>query len=65
MALHFHFVATTASSSTGRLACLLAGEDGVIGPREISGRGLGGRVRSTESIWTPSSRVASLWSDEH
>jgi hypothetical protein len=43
---------------------LIAGEDAIVGPREISGSGLGGRVRSVDGWWFPSSVVGALWEDE-
>ncbi|KAK4056649.1 hypothetical protein OIO90_002201 [Microbotryomycetes sp. JL221] len=50
-----------ASTNTGRLACVLAGSDAVIGPRDIDGVGFGGRVRSVDVYWTPTSTIDGLW----
>ncbi|KAM0791277.1 hypothetical protein ACM66B_005752 [Microbotryomycetes sp. NB124-2] len=50
-----------ASTNTGRLACVLSGTDAVAGPRDISGVGLGGRTRSVDSFWFPSTELEGLW----
>ncbi|SCV72267.1 BQ2448_4961 [Microbotryum intermedium] len=61
LALYADAFVVHGTSSVGRLALLLAGEDAVVGPREISGHGLGGRVRSVDGWWFPSSQVSALW----
>lgn len=42
--------------------CRYLGEDAVVGPRGINGRGLGGRVRSFDEPWRPSEKESTLWS---
>ncbi|GAA5904087.1 hypothetical protein JCM5296_000330 [Sporobolomyces johnsonii] len=49
------------ASPTGRLALLLAGEEGTIGPRDFHGGSFGGRVRSVDGFWTPTSRIEALY----
>ncbi|ORY89385.1 hypothetical protein BCR35DRAFT_300547 [Leucosporidium creatinivorum] len=63
LALYADAFVVHASTNTGRLICLLAGEDAVVGPREISGKGLGGRVRSVDGWWVPSSGLEALWGE--
>lgn len=36
-------------------------QDAVIGPRDISGHGLGGRIRSVDAPWYPTSQLSSLY----
>ncbi|KAK4054546.1 hypothetical protein OIV83_001040 [Microbotryomycetes sp. JL201] len=50
-----------ASTNTGRLACVLSGTDALVGPRDISGAGLGGRTRSVDGYWYPSTELEGLW----
>lgn len=61
-ALYSDALLVSGSTGSGQLAILLAGEDAVIGPRGISGSGLGGRVRSIDEPWTPVNRRSALWS---
>ncbi|KAL8281093.1 hypothetical protein RQP46_006451 [Phenoliferia psychrophenolica] len=54
----------TASSNIGRLACLIAGEEAVLGPRAFdSGHGMGGRVRSLDAPWHPMGSAAALFAE--
>jgi hypothetical protein len=61
MALYADAFLVSGKSSTGQLACLIAGEDAVVGPRGISGKGLGGRVRSIDEPWRPVDDQSMLW----
>ncbi|KAK4702217.1 hypothetical protein P7C70_g4014, partial [Phenoliferia sp. Uapishka_3] len=64
LALYADSFLITASSNVGRLACLIAGEEAVLGPREFeSGHGMGGRVRSLDSPWHPMADPAALFKD--
>ncbi|GAA6007052.1 hypothetical protein JCM10207_009185 [Rhodosporidiobolus poonsookiae] len=49
------------ASPTGRLALLLAGEEGALGPRDFNGGAFGGRVRSVDGYWVPTSKAARVW----
>ncbi|GAA5900075.1 uncharacterized protein JCM6883_006084 [Sporobolomyces salmoneus] len=49
------------SSPTGVLAILLGGEEGAIGPRDFEGGSFGGRVRSIDGHWIPTSSVKTLY----
>lgn len=49
------------ASPTGRLALLLSGEDGAIGPRDLNGGSYGGRVRSIDGFWVPTARASSVF----
>ncbi|GAA5962924.1 hypothetical protein JCM3765_005922 [Sporobolomyces pararoseus] len=49
------------SSPTGVLSILLAGEEGAIGPRDFEGGSFGGRVRSVDGFWVPTSKVKTLF----
>lgn len=48
-------------SPTGQLSILLAGEEGAIGPRDFEGGSFGGRVRSVDGYWIPTSSIKSLY----
>ncbi|GAA6016051.1 hypothetical protein JCM11491_000653 [Sporobolomyces phaffii] len=49
------------TSPTGVLSVLLAGEEGAIGPRDFEGGSFGGRVRSIDGFWVPTSSVKTLY----
>ncbi|GAA6038154.1 hypothetical protein JCM8097_005765 [Rhodosporidiobolus ruineniae] len=61
LALYADAFVVSGTSPTGRLALLLSGEEGAIGPRDFNGGSFGGRVRSTDGWWLPTSRVEGLW----
>ncbi|GAA5850485.1 hypothetical protein JCM8547_001889 [Rhodosporidiobolus lusitaniae] len=61
LALYADAFVVSAASPTGRLALLLAGEEGTIGPRDFHGGSFGGRVRSVDGWWVPTSKVGALW----
>ncbi|GAA5896019.1 hypothetical protein JCM8208_007507 [Rhodotorula glutinis] len=50
----------SAASPTGRLALLLSGEEGAVGPRDFHGGSFGGRVRSVDAWWSPTARVQAV-----
>lgn len=50
-------VVVSGERETGKLVLSLCGEDGVVGPREIGGRGVGGRCRSVKGAWLPVQEV--------
>ncbi|KAM0753097.1 hypothetical protein T439DRAFT_286646 [Meredithblackwellia eburnea MCA 4105] len=65
LALHADAFLLTGSSNVGRLACLVAGDSAVVGPRDFAtGHGLGGRVRSLDGPWYPTSKASALFADE-
>ena len=51
---------SAAASPTGRLALLLSGEEGAVGPRDFHGGSFGGRVRSVDAWWSPTARVQAV-----
>lgn len=61
MAQHADAFVVSGASPTGRLAILLSGEDGAIGPRDLNGGSFGGRVRSVDGWWSPTARAGSVF----
>ncbi|GAA5983618.1 hypothetical protein JCM11641_007301 [Rhodosporidiobolus odoratus] len=61
MSLYADAFVVSGASPTGRLALLLSGEDGAIGPRDFNGGSFGGRVRSIDGYWVPTSKVKAVW----
>ncbi|GJN90586.1 hypothetical protein Rhopal_003598-T1 [Rhodotorula paludigena] len=61
LAQHADAFVVGAASPTGRLAVLLAGEDGAIGPRDFNGGGFGGRVRSVDAPWVPTAKLSAVF----
>ncbi|GAA6061475.1 hypothetical protein JCM10212_002554 [Sporobolomyces blumeae] len=49
------------ASPTGILSILLGSEEGAIGPRDFNGGSFGGRVRSVDGYWVPTSSVKGLF----
>jgi len=49
------------SSPTGILSILLGSEEGAIGPRDFEGGSFGGRVRSIDGFWVPTSSIKTLY----
>ncbi|BGP55564.1 hypothetical protein JCM8202v2_003169 [Rhodotorula sphaerocarpa] len=58
---HADAFVVSGASPTGRLAMLLSGEDGAIGPRDLNGGSYGGRVRSIDGFWVPTARASSVF----
>lgn len=58
---HADAFVVSGASPTGRLALLLAGEDGAVGPRDLNGGSYGGRVRSVDGYWVPTARAQSVF----
>ncbi|GAA6013914.1 hypothetical protein JCM11491_000471 [Sporobolomyces phaffii] len=50
------------ASNIGRLAMLIGGPQAVIGPRDDNGQSLGGRIRSIDAHYYPTSYPASVYS---
>ncbi|BGP16409.1 hypothetical protein JCM10213_004035 [Rhodosporidiobolus nylandii] len=61
LSLYADAFVVSGASPTGRLALLLSGEDGAIGPRDFNGGSFGGRVRSVDGYWIPTSKPSGLW----
>ncbi|GAA5886072.1 hypothetical protein JCM6882_004253 [Rhodosporidiobolus microsporus] len=61
LSLYSDAFVVSGASPTGRLALLLSGEDGAIGPRDFHGGSFGGHVRSVDGWWIPTSKVEALW----
>ncbi|GAA5869756.1 hypothetical protein JCM3774_003840 [Rhodotorula dairenensis] len=61
MSQHADAFVVSGASPTGRLAILLSGEDGAIGPRDLNGGSFGGRVRSVDGWWSPTARAGSVF----
>ncbi|GAA5912965.1 uncharacterized protein JCM6883_006272 [Sporobolomyces salmoneus] len=49
------------ASNIGRLAMLIGGSDAVVGPRDSLGRALGGKIRSIDAHWYPTSYPSSVY----
>ncbi|BGP40154.1 hypothetical protein JCM10450v2_004133 [Rhodotorula kratochvilovae] len=60
LSLYTDAFVVSAASPTGRLALLLSGEDGAVGPRDFHGGSFGGRVRSVDAWWSPTGRAAAV-----
>lgn len=60
LSLYADAFVVTGSSNVGRLACLIGGEDAVVGPRSLTGS-FGGRIRSVDTLWHPSPFVHDIW----
>ncbi|BGO91596.1 hypothetical protein NBRC10512_008043 [Rhodotorula toruloides] len=58
---HADAFVVSGASPTGRLAILLSGEDGAIGPRDFHGGSFGGRVRSIDGFWVPTGKAKALY----
>ncbi|GAA6051715.1 hypothetical protein JCM3770_002697 [Rhodotorula araucariae] len=60
LALYADAFVVSAASPTGRLALLLSGEEGAVGPRDFNGGSFGGRVRSVDAWWSPTGRAGAV-----
>ncbi|KAI5480768.1 hypothetical protein MNV49_007174 [Pseudohyphozyma bogoriensis] len=64
LSLYADAFVVSGASHVGRLAMLIGAEDAVAGPRDISGKGLGGRIRSVDTPWYPTSSPEALFEQQ-